>query len=112
MTIAPNTCSCKCHREVGDFHVFLCCKQARVDEGVSIDTPKTEDQKSDVIRVYIDMEAPKSSRFKWTRKTSTNHRIVGSSTEGYSRLKGALDNIDRTQKEPYTFVFDDGLPEE
>ena len=46
--------------------------------------------------------------FRWQRRASGNHRIVGASTEEYSRLSFALKNVKRTQKAPYNLqVLDD-----
>jgi uncharacterized protein YegP (UPF0339 family) len=36
----------------------------------------------------------------------TNHKIVAASSEGYARKDGALRNIKRTQREPYTIKID------
>lgn len=61
---------------------------------------------TDIIRVYISDEGPDSSRYRWTRRTTTNWKIVGASSEGYSRLSSAMANIKRTQREPYIIVKD------
>jgi hypothetical protein len=55
-------------------------------------------KKLDEITVYKTPEG----EVRWTRKTTTNYRIVGASTQGYNSLQAAMDNIDRTQKGPFT----------
>jgi len=73
------------------------------------------DDKLDEIRIYesrshVDGEdVPASSRIRWTRRTTTNYKVVGASHEGYSRVAGAMANIKRTQKEPYIIVVDDNI---
>jgi uncharacterized protein YegP (UPF0339 family) len=49
-----------------------------------------------------------TAEWRWTRRTTTNHRIVAASSEGYARKDGALRNIKRTQKAPYTMVIEEG----
>jgi hypothetical protein len=60
----------------------------------------------DKITVYTLSDGPASSRWRWTRRNGGNYKIVGASSEGYARKDGALRNIKRTQKEPYTIVFE------
>jgi uncharacterized protein YegP (UPF0339 family) len=60
----------------------------------------------DEIIVYTLTDSPASSRWRWTRRTKTNYKIVGASSEGYARKDGALRNIARTQREPYTIKID------
>lgn len=62
----------------------------------------------DEIRVYrlTDPEVPSSQRWRWTRRTTTNYRTVGASSEGYARKDGALRNIRRTQKGPYIVIIE------
>jgi len=60
----------------------------------------------DEIRVYESEDSPPSSRYRWTRRTTTNWRVVGTSSEGYARVRGALANIERTQRGPYTLILD------
>lgn len=43
-----------------------------------------------------------SGEWRWTRRASGNNEIIGQSTEGYVNQRAALDNIERTQKQPYT----------
>jgi uncharacterized protein YegP (UPF0339 family) len=64
--------------------------------------------KPDEIQVYksTDPEVPTSSRWRWTRRNGGNYKVVGASSEGYSRKDGALRNIKRTQKGPYTIVVE------
>lgn len=52
--------------------------------------------KPDKINVYRDS----NKEWRWVRKTVTNNKIVGASSEGYKRKEGALANIRRTQKGP------------
>lgn len=69
---------------------------------------KTLRSKEDLILIRKDAEG----KWRWTRKTSTNHKIVGASTEGYTKQQGCLDNIERTQKEPFITVWVEELPQE
>lgn len=54
----------------------------------------------DKIEVY-----KSKGEWRWTRKTRTNRKIVAASSEGYSRTKGAIKNIERTQRQPYDVVI-------
>ena len=58
--------------------------------------------KLDEIKVYRS-----SNEYRWVRRTTTNWKIIGASTEGYSRAEGALANIQRTQRGPYVLIRDD-----
>lgn len=61
----------------------------------------TMDYNPDKIDIYKD----ENGEFRWTRKTDTNFKIVGASSQGYTRLKYAMDNIERTQKTPFVVNF-------
>lgn len=59
--------------------------------------------KPDKITVYsLDVHAvPPSTRVRWKRRSAYNGNLIAASTEGYARVRGAIDNIQRTQREPY-----------
>lgn len=57
-------------------------------------------KKADKITVYKNPEG----EIRWTRKTCTNHKIVGASTQPYNSVKAALANIHRTQRGPFVLV--------
>lgn len=42
--------------------------------------------------------------WRWTRRAAGNNEIVSASTQGYASEVSARENIERTQKQPYTIV--------
>lgn len=62
--------------------------------------------KVDEITVYTIYRVT-GKEFRWVRKTTTNYRIIGASTQPYNSKKSALENIERTQKEPFTLKYEE-----
>lgn len=59
---------------------------------------KVKVSKPDEIEIYKDLHGA----LRWTRRTKTNHKIVGASTEGYNTMRAIMANIKRTQKPPFS----------
>jgi uncharacterized protein YegP (UPF0339 family) len=55
----------------------------------------------DTITVYKTEEGD----IRWTRRSAYNGKVIGASTEGYSRVRPAIANIERTQRAPYWVKF-------
>jgi uncharacterized protein YegP (UPF0339 family) len=64
---------------------------------------KVKVTKPDQIKVYKDPDG----KYRWTRRNGGNHKIVGASTESYSRLRAALSNVKRTQRPPFELEIEE-----